>query len=305
MKSFARHLFIATLALFLATTSPEIARAQDAPPPATQAQLQGADALFTAGDWEASESAYAALTKANPNGPMLWFRYAFALQMQGKYEPAIEAYRKSAKAPQLQGISEYNIACAEARLGDKEAAFSALARAVEGGFSDIDTMESDTDLASMREDPRMEELLKRANPVADQAKEFAFWVGEWDVFNAQGQQLGTNRIESRENGCLIVENWSNMAKNTGTSFNFIDPVDRRWRQVWVDPGGTVVRYEGEIKGGAMHFAGVNTSRSGAQFLTRMSFTPNEDGTVRQFIEHSRDDGATWQVYFDGIYRPRK
>ena len=33
-------------------------------------------------------------------------------------------------------------------------------------------------------------------------------------------------------------------------------------------------------------------------------TPNEDGTVRQVWEISRDHGINWRSIFDGLYKPR-
>ena len=30
-------------------------------------------------------------------------------------------------------------------------------------------------------------------------------------------------------------------------------------------------------------------------------SPNADGSIRQFIEESADDGATWTTWFDGRY----
>ena len=35
---------------------------------------------------------------------------------------------------------------------------------------------------------------------------------------------------------------------------------------------------------------------------RIAWTPNADGTVRQLWESSKDDGKTWTVSFDGLYR---
>ena len=37
-------------------------------------------------------------------------------------------------------------------------------------------------------------------------------------------------------------------------------------------------------------------------LNRITWTPNKDGTVRQLWEASTDQGKTWQVAFDGLYR---
>jgi len=39
----------------------------------------------------------------------------------------------------------------------------------------------------------------------------------------------------------------------------------------------------------------------AATLQKLTFTPNADGTVRQFWEQSVDDGANWTVAFDGLY----
>jgi hypothetical protein len=35
---------------------------------------------------------------------------------------------------------------------------------------------------------------------------------------------------------------------------------------------------------------------------RITWTPHPDGSVRQLWEQSTDEGKTWQVAFDGLYR---
>jgi hypothetical protein len=37
----------------------------------------------------------------------------------------------------------------------------------------------------------------------------------------------------------------------------------------------------------------------------MTFTPNADGSVRQYSDYSKDDGATWAFRYDYIYRPAR
>ena len=37
----------------------------------------------------------------------------------------------------------------------------------------------------------------------------------------------------------------------------------------------------------------------------MTYTANEDGSVRQFGEASTDQGQTWQTSFDLTYRPKQ
>jgi len=53
----------------------------------------------------------------------------------------------------------YNLGCSHALVGEKEAAFNALSRAVELGYSDRDWMSRDDDLRSIRNDPRFRSLL--------------------------------------------------------------------------------------------------------------------------------------------------
>lgn len=262
---------------------------------------KAADEAFRKQDWKAAAAGYESITKSEPKNGMAWYRLGFAYHNLREFDKAIPIHRKTAEFPRFRPVGLYNLGCALALKGDKDAAFKALDEAVEAGFSDASQLESDADLKSLRSDDRFEPLKRRANPIASLVTEFDFWVGDWDVFDPQGNQLGTNRIEKVENGCLILEHWSNMQGNTGQSINFIDPVDRKWKQVWVDGSGSVVRYDGEFKDGAMHFTGTHTPQRGQPALARGSLTPQKDGKVRHFIEHSDDNGKTWKPYFDGVY----
>ncbi len=55
----------------------------------------------------------------------------------------------------------YNLGCSCALLGEKEAAFDALERAVALGYNDHEWMSKDRDLRSLRRDPRFESLLQQ------------------------------------------------------------------------------------------------------------------------------------------------
>jgi predicted esterase len=76
-------------------------------------------------------------------------RDAFA---QKKYDVAAEKCRKQMALVPKHPNPPYNLACALARLGKKEDALAALAKAVELGFDDADHMKVDEDLASLREE---------------------------------------------------------------------------------------------------------------------------------------------------------
>jgi hypothetical protein len=54
----------------------------------------------------------------------------------------------------------YDRACCESQMGELDAAFESLRRALAAGFNDQKTLETDTDLANLRKDPRWSSLQK-------------------------------------------------------------------------------------------------------------------------------------------------
>ncbi len=137
-------------------------------------------------------------------------------------------------------------------------------------------------------------------------RQFDFWVGEWDVYNnANGNLAGRNRIESRENGCVLVENWTSSSGGTGMSMNFYDSLTENWRQVWIASAYSIDILGGLNQEGAMVLEGqIHNYRSSKSFDFRGTWTPNDDGTVRQFFEQKNPESGEWQVWFDGRYQPR-
>jgi hypothetical protein len=131
--------------------------------------------------------------------------------------------------------------------------------------------------------------------------EFDFWVGDWDVFMPDGRRAGTNRIERMERGCLLVEHWTGAGGGTGTSMNYYDPAERRWNQLWVSSNGVVITIEGGLRGGAMALEGELINADGTRQPFRGTWTPNDDGSVRQHFEISSDGGRAWATWFDGRY----
>jgi len=46
----------------------------------------------------------------------------------------------------------------------------------------------------------------------------------------------------------------------------------------------------------------DSKRAKIRPISRLTFTPNKDGSVRQYWEQTSDNGRTWSVAFDGAYR---
>lgn len=136
-----------------------------------------------------------------------------------------------------------------------------------------------------------------------------FWVGEWDVFVGT-QKVGENSIVKVEGGCAITEAWTAEGGGTGRSLFYVGPEDLRWRQVWVTagalaPGGVKEKREVDFKGAGIRFQGTVADTARRTWLDRTTLSPNADGSVRQHIEISTDNGTTWRTTFDAVYRKRR
>lgn len=137
--------------------------------------------------------------------------------------------------------------------------------------------------------------------------QFDFWIGRWDVIETRtGKPAGRSLVEQMYQGCALRENWSE-AGFSGGSLNHYVPGEKQWRQTWTDSAGAWREFTGRLRDGRMVLVARQHSRRpfGSATLVRMTFTPNPDGTVRQYSDISPDDGATWAERYDYTYRPVK
>jgi hypothetical protein len=141
---------------------------------------------------------------------------------------------------------------------------------------------------------------------AAEHRQFDFWLGQWEV-TAQGGVAGTNRIESIQGGCVLLESWTGSGGSTGTSFNMYFPSDRKWHQTWVDNQGGRLDLAGGSKDGKMVLEGQMPSQKdpAKTVLHQITWEPLPDGTVRQIWRASRDGGQKWATLFDGTYSKSK
>lgn len=132
-------------------------------------------------------------------------------------------------------------------------------------------------------------------------RQFDFWVGEWDVHDAQGKPAGRNSITLEQNGCVLIERWTSARGGTGMSMNYYDPLAARWRQHWVGLG-LMLEMSGELRDGVMTLEGpLQYLADGRTTRLRGEWTLLADGRVRQRFTESNDGGKTWTEWFDGYY----
>jgi hypothetical protein len=133
--------------------------------------------------------------------------------------------------------------------------------------------------------------------------DFDFWIGDWEVFGPQGKQVGTNKITAMFGNGMLQEHWHGNGGIEGRSLNAYDEARGVWHQTWIDSTGGVLLLDGGLQGAAMVMEGRVPSGDDPTTvdMQRITWTREADG-VRQVWETSTDDGATWNVAFDGRYR---
>lgn len=136
-------------------------------------------------------------------------------------------------------------------------------------------------------------------------RQFDFWVGNWVVTDKDDNVVGYNRIDLILNSCALQENWQGGSGSNGKSVNFYDRQTQKWHQTWVDNSGGVLYLDGELQGDVMVLEGRRLGREGKTVLHKISYTPLDDGRVKQYWQASGDSGKTWNDLFLGFYEKRQ
>ena len=303
MRKYSKLIFILTvLVLFVGTMLPSKA----SPDKYTS---ETANQYVQEGDWQNAVKAYEYLTEQEADNGTYWFYLGYGYHNLGDYSNAVEAYKKAEENGFIPNVARYNVACAYAKMGNTEKAYGWLDKSLEAGFGNPELLKGDSDLEELQSDARFAEYVKRAkmnSSPCEYSKEWRqldFWLGEWEVYNPQGLMVGSNRIEKSLNGCAIIENWDGSSGVNGKSINYYNPDEGKWYQNWVSDRGNIINYEGYFKDGAMHLEGVSVDSDGETEMSKMTLTPNDDGTVTQLIKHSNNGGRSWYVWFQGTYKP--
>jgi beta-lactamase regulating signal transducer with metallopeptidase domain/Flp pilus assembly protein TadD len=130
-----------------------------------------ASALYADKKWREAIDAFYPLEARDALTNDERFQYAFALHSLGKYEDAIQIFRRLLDRNYMAPLCAYNVACGHARQGDKELAFHFLERAIEMGIDQPEMVKEDADLESLRGDKRFEKLLERVAQNAEESKD--------------------------------------------------------------------------------------------------------------------------------------
>ena len=136
--------------------------------------------------------------------------------------------------------------------------------------------------------------------------EFDFWIGTWEVTGPNGNKVGNNILTKVENKCVLRENWTSATPGyTGTSNSFYNLKTKQWEQIWIDNQGASLHLKGNRKGNQMILkTDKETNAQGKTFFHQVTWSANEDGTVRQLWE-TYTEGADVVIAFNGLYKRKQ
>lgn len=160
--------------------------AQSQPPPAPQA-LTDAVAKVNAGDFAGALALAESVVKADPSNARAWRVVGLAAIRTKQPSRAVDAYKKAIELDPSFVAAQYNLAVAYAMAGDKDQAFTWLARTRSTEKIDMSQLAVDADLVSLRDDPRFGALLPTPEDFARPFVEPTTVLREWDGEHANDQ----------------------------------------------------------------------------------------------------------------------
>lgn len=141
------------------------------------------------------------------------------------------------------------------------------------------------------------------NCCSKENRQFDFWIGDWQVFNKLGVNVGENKIVVLQDSCLLQENWISNGQ-TGTSYNFYDNTDSTWNQVYIDNLGTVLNLKGHFLEEKMVLKSQKIKGDKKDYFNRIIWSMDSLGNVNQKWDIIDEEDNVLSIVFDGIYKKK-
>ena len=138
---------------------------------------------------------------------------------------------------------------------------------------------------------------------APQYRQFDFWLGDWDLFDANpNAPVARAKVSSILDGCVLLEEYEGADGSKGKSFSTYDFSRDIWHQTWVTNRGKLLWIEGHYINGEIVLSGVEHTSSGLERQVRGTWKQVREG-VRETAVTSTDGGRHWELWFDLMFRP--
>jgi hypothetical protein len=271
-----------------------------------------ADSLYASKAYKQASEEYKPLVKDTSTDAFHLNRYGYSLYKMNHYPKAFQYYKQALASHPNTAIKASvlsRLSMLYAHEDSTSRALEFLDSAIASGYFGIVELDSSEDFQNIRRNEGFiqlrNKLFNSMYPCANDphAREFDFWVGEWNVFQTGTTiPVGHSVIQKISGGCAILENWKSQVSE-GKSLNFIDDSTGKWKQVWVGsyPNGKQDFVDGVYKDGAMQFTFYTKDAEGKPLLGRFRFFNQGTSQVRQFSETSKDAGKIWATNYDFTY----
>lgn len=167
-------------------------------------------------------------------------------------------------------------------------------------------------VAAAGERAPLEQTAAPARCDTPQHHQFDFWVGDWQVFDAETNQLvAFDRVEKHTEGCIIQQNLTfltDLYRRPGVKYRLagigVNRFDgEAWLQMWADNQWGAIVLRGSLDtNGSMVLVTVIPSRNRD---VKLVYENRPDGTVRNLQYVAPAGSGKWVKYGDLIYRPNR
>ena len=103
----------------------------------------------------------------------------------------------------------------------------------------------------------------------------------------------------------MLEEWKSTAQNRGTSYNYFNPQDNSWNQLWIDNQGGVLELKGVFEGNQMLLESKPFKRQNSFVINQIRWVNQDNGTIAQIWEIYTSEKKLVSTLFHGIYKRKK
>lgn len=267
--------------------------------PEPDSNFARAEAAFRAGEYATAVDLYRAAHEQGMDHPTLHFRLGFSLHVLGRIGEALPHHLRGAGSMNrpIRIDCIYNAACAHALLSNPDDALRYLQYAIDVGFTDTAQLARDTDLDSIRPDPRFQKLIDSIGVEPRLYEQLDFMVGHWQWTDEAGQTTNY-RFERPAAGSSAITYHVVASRLAWIGVVTPDAVDRTWELVFANDLGTTYRFTGVYEDNAVTFTGRSLDVGGPGIHARFIYKPGPDGSLVERVENSLDDGLTWVLHHE-------
>jgi len=141
---------------------------------------------------------------------------------------------------------------------------------------------------------------------APDASQFDFWLGNWKAEwkDSEGKtQHARNSIVKNFNDCVIEENFvTDDYTFMGKSLTVYNLRQKIWQQTWVDNTGAYMDFTGGKDGENMFMQRIVKNNVGKEIIQKMTFTDIKENSFIWNWESSSDNGSTWVLNWQILYK---